>query len=457
MLMRFYHFDCNHFDATVGTPTQLSWVLVNDELDVVSERSIKIHPSLDTISSPQALLSHGIGPNQLSDGVSELEAVIAFLEEGSAIHGLIETGFNSTRFDQHLMRHICFRNFLDPYKWEWVNNHSAWDVKPLIAMAEYELPGCIRVERTEQDASIKDYSLVGLGTANEITFTDAPNGAILNIKIAIELCRRVKEASNSFWELCLARRSKRVLKELIEYSIEHTTPVIWFDHESINEFPYKVILPAGITDESELIALDLSKGGEPLLQGQTITDLIELGAVVRIKLNTSPLIFSPMERVNKTCLENLHNLDSDAVIANLSYLKPLVETYKHPRPATKSVLDSLYSIGALDRDDAMTLQEMILEPLNILASNIEVKWNDIRVRELLIRFIGRNDKSTELLSPAHYEEWQRLLRRTRLETEKLLKAVDISDLNPKDLDLIAEWSESYSSQGQNLSLFNGES
>src|SRR5579883_273763 len=78
----------------------------------------------DVVPDPDAILVTGITPQQTHlEGVTEAEFLKLFQAE-IAIPGTIFVGYNSIRFDDEFMRFLHYRNFYDPYEWQWKHNRS---------------------------------------------------------------------------------------------------------------------------------------------------------------------------------------------------------------------------------------------------------------------------------------------------------------------------------------------
>ncbi|HPG37567.1 MAG TPA: exonuclease domain-containing protein, partial [Candidatus Saccharibacteria bacterium] len=111
-----------------GQRTNLDLEPIGDPVNLL----IKLTP--DVLPEPDAILLTGITPQQtLQDGLTEAE----FLQEfyGQVVQpGTIFVGFNSIRFDDEFMRFLHYRNFYDPYEWQWQNGCSRWDLLDLVRM-----------------------------------------------------------------------------------------------------------------------------------------------------------------------------------------------------------------------------------------------------------------------------------------------------------------------------------
>src|ERR1700741_3342223 len=88
----------------------------------------------DVVPDPDAILITGITPQQtITDGVTEAEFLKQFHEE-VAVPGTIFVGFNTVRFDDEFMRYIQYRDFYDPYEWQYADGKSRWDLLDVVRM-----------------------------------------------------------------------------------------------------------------------------------------------------------------------------------------------------------------------------------------------------------------------------------------------------------------------------------
>ena len=103
----------------------------------------------DTLPSPGAIMVTGITPQMTrADGISEREFCRFFIEE-IAIPGTTMLGYNSVRFDDEFMRNTLWRNFYDPYEWQWKDGRSRWDLLDVVRMTRALRPEGIEWPVTE--------------------------------------------------------------------------------------------------------------------------------------------------------------------------------------------------------------------------------------------------------------------------------------------------------------------
>ncbi len=111
-----------------GQRTDMELNPIGDPINLI----IKLTP--DVLPSPDAILVTGITPQQtLADGITEVEFLKIFYDE-VVQPNTIFAGFNSIRFDDEFMRFMHYRNFYDPYEWQWQDGCSRWDVLDLVRM-----------------------------------------------------------------------------------------------------------------------------------------------------------------------------------------------------------------------------------------------------------------------------------------------------------------------------------
>ena len=115
------------------------------ELNSVGEPvNILVKMTDDSLPSPGAINVTGITPQQtLMDGVSEAE-FCKFVQEEVFTPGTIAVGYNTVRFDDEFMRAVFWRNFYDPYEWEWKDGRSRWDMLDVVRLTRALRPEGIK-------------------------------------------------------------------------------------------------------------------------------------------------------------------------------------------------------------------------------------------------------------------------------------------------------------------------
>ena len=76
----------------------------------------------------------GITPQKtLMDGINEAE-FCKYVTEEIFTPETIAVGYNTVRFDDEFMRAIFWRNFYDPYEWQWKDGRSRWDILDVVRL-----------------------------------------------------------------------------------------------------------------------------------------------------------------------------------------------------------------------------------------------------------------------------------------------------------------------------------
>lgn len=173
--------------------------------------NILIKLSEDVLPDPDAILVTGITPQDtLADGVTEAEFLRQFTEE-VATPGTIFVGYNSVRFDDEFMRCLHYRNFYDPYEWQWQDGRSRWDLLDVVRMTRALRPQGIE---WPFDINGKPTNRLELLTGiNKLAHAHA-HDALSDVTATIEVARLIQSKHTKLFEYLLSMRDKRKVAEL---------------------------------------------------------------------------------------------------------------------------------------------------------------------------------------------------------------------------------------------------
>lgn len=171
---------------------------------------IKLAP--DVVPEPDAILVTGITPQQtLRDGISEVEFLRIFCDE-IATKDTIFVGYNTVRFDDEFMRFMLYRNFYDPYEWQWKDGRSRWDLLDVVRMTRALRPDDIQ---WPVDSAGKPSNRLELLTAiNELDHNDA-HDALSDVNATIALAQLLRTKQPKLFEYLLGMRDKRKVQEFV--------------------------------------------------------------------------------------------------------------------------------------------------------------------------------------------------------------------------------------------------
>ncbi|HZM64600.1 MAG TPA: exodeoxyribonuclease I, partial [Candidatus Saccharimonadales bacterium] len=131
----FYDLETSGFNPREARIMQFAGQRTDLELRPIGEPVNElIKMTADILPDPDAVLITAITPQQtLADGYTEAEFLHRFTEQ-VATPGTIFVGYNTVRFDDEFMRALHYRNFYDPYEWQWQDDRSRWDLLDVVRM-----------------------------------------------------------------------------------------------------------------------------------------------------------------------------------------------------------------------------------------------------------------------------------------------------------------------------------
>lgn len=186
------------------------------ELEPVgSPINILVSLSDEILPDPDAILVTGITPQKTRDeGYSEAD-FLKVLAEQVATPGTTIVGFNSVRFDDEYMRYTLYRNFYDPYEWQWKDSRSRWDLLDVVRMTRALRPEGI--EWPTDDKGQPTNRLELLTAANKLDHFSA-HDAMSDVNATIAVARLIKQKQPKLFEYLLAMRTKQKVGELVNLS-----------------------------------------------------------------------------------------------------------------------------------------------------------------------------------------------------------------------------------------------
>ena len=182
--------------------------------------NILIKLNNDTLPSPDAIMVTHILPQEtVKYGMTEAEFCrIAMNEIFTA--NTISCGYNSVRFDDEHMRYLFWRNFYDPYEWQWKNGRSRWDLLDVVRMVRALRPEGIKwpvISDPESGRKKPANKLELLTKLNRIDHTKA-HDALSDVEALIALARLLKEKQPQIFNYLLKMRDKREVLKLVNLS-----------------------------------------------------------------------------------------------------------------------------------------------------------------------------------------------------------------------------------------------
>jgi exodeoxyribonuclease-1 len=418
----FFFFDYETWGTHPGLdrPSQFAGVRTDMDFNIIGKPLvIYCQPPMDYLPNPEAVLITGITPQKaVKEGLPEPEFIRLIHQELSQPH-TINLGYNNIRFDDEVTRYTCYRNFIDPYSWAWKNNNSRWDLLDLLRACHALRPEGIVWPNNEE--GYPSFKLEHLSVANGIEHANA-HDAMADVVATIEMAKKLKHAQPKLFAYFLSMRHKKALIELID--IVNLTPLLHVSGMFGRERNYTSwIVPFAWhpTNNNAVIVVDLSMDPTPLftlsseeLRQRLYTKHQDLGPnelpvpVKLVHLNKCPIL-APAKTLTaenatqlgidrSTCLANLNTLKQHPEVRNkLNELFSLEDEYV----PSDNVDTQLYN-GFFTPTDRAAM-DIIRETSPELLGQLDIEFQDKRIKPLLTRFRARNYPST--LSQSEQKQW----------------------------------------------------
>lgn len=186
------------------------------ELQPIGEPvNVMIKMTEDTLPDPDAILVTGITPQQtIADGMTEAEFLRLFTDE-IALPDTIFVGYNSVRFDDEFVRCLHYRNFYDPYEWQWQDGRSRWDLLDVVRMTRALRPEGINWPFDIHDKPTNRLEL--LTALNKLDHEHA-HDALSDVEATIAVARLIRNKQEKLFDYLLGMRDKRKVAALVEKS-----------------------------------------------------------------------------------------------------------------------------------------------------------------------------------------------------------------------------------------------
>lgn len=373
----------------------------------------------DVLPHPEACLLTGISPQDANrEGLLEADFMAQVHAELSQA-GTCALGYNTIRFDDEVVRHGFYRNFIDPYAREWQNGCSRWDVIDLVRLCYALRPEGIEWPTTEEgEVSLK---LEALTKANGIAHEQA-HDALSDVYGTIAIARLIKEKQPKLFDYYFTMRTKASLQQFIDpYNMKPFLHISGMFGGAKHYAAFVAPVAGHPTNKNGVILYDLMEDAQPLIdlsvaeiRERVFTPKDQLPEGTRLPLKTlhynrSPAVAPASFLKDKQIVERL-SLDGDVCRRNLAVLKSatglaqkISEVFTQERETIAKDPDCmLYSGGFFSHEDKARMQSIRECPVEALGE-LSLSFEDRRLSEMLMRYIGRN--YPDQLSDSQRQAW----------------------------------------------------
>jgi exodeoxyribonuclease-1 len=209
----FYDLETSGFNPREARIMQFAGQRTDMSMKPIGEPdNIIIKLTEDILPEPDAVLITGITPQQtLSEGITEAE-FLKYFHENIVSPGTVFMGFNTIRFDDEFMRFLHYRNFYDPYEWEWQDGRSRWDLLDVVRMTR-----ALRPEGIEWpfDSSGKPSNRLELLTSVNNLSHESAHDALSDVNATIAVARLIFNKQPKLFKFLLEMRNKKTVEKLV--------------------------------------------------------------------------------------------------------------------------------------------------------------------------------------------------------------------------------------------------
>jgi exodeoxyribonuclease-1 len=211
----FYWFDYETFGISPqwDKPAQFAGIRTDPELNIVGD-SLMLYckPPNDYLPDPEACKVTGLKPGELRQtGLSEPDFISKVIAE-LGYPGTCSVGYNSIRFDDEFTRHTLYRNFHDPYEYEWKDGNSRWDLLDVVRLTRALRPEGI--EWPVNSEGKPSNKLEHLSVANHIQHESA-HDALSDVIATIGIAKLIQRRQPKLFQYTLMHRDKQSVATLL--------------------------------------------------------------------------------------------------------------------------------------------------------------------------------------------------------------------------------------------------
>ena len=347
--------------------------------------------SNDYLPDPLSCLITGITPQEVNEkGMNENELIERINNEFS-VENTVVAGFNNIRFDDEFIRNALYRNFLDPYKREWNNKCSRWDIIDLVR-ACYDLrpEGIVWPPRKEETGN-PTFKLTALTEANNIPQVGA-HDALVDVKATIAIARLIKDKQPKLYEYYFSLRNKTKVKQVVETPFGE--PVLYTAaFFSTKEGCSRLVTPITHLKENpnSILCFDLSKDVAPLFKA-TRENLFKVDGVFTLAVNKCPFVSPKAVLTDQLAIKlgidkEVALFKHNQIINNTKLLllgREVVDTFETVKDVDFQLYDGFFPNADQERF-ALIRQAKPKEKLSL-----NLSFEDNRCPQMLFRHVGRN-------------------------------------------------------------------
>lgn len=376
----------------------------------------------EVLPDPEAIFTHGFTPQETqSKGISEADFFKTVFSDIVTPYTTI-VGFNNLRFDDRFIQYGLWRNFFDPYAWQWKDQRTRWDMLDVFRMTRALRPNGLEWPFREDGKPIN--RLEELAKANNITHK--AHDALDDVFVTIELARLLKSAQPKLFAWCYQVRQKKEVDILVNpekpkafvytsgrYSSDNLSTTIAWPLAPMPDRKGSTLVWDLRYDPKEFLGLSVAELTKRAFTPRRFLDQKTPLPVKELANNRCPAV-APLSVLDAGVQERIKltktkaQTHADRLISNPKLIASIVEVWKQKKayPKSKEVELQLFEKFPLDNDKPL-LDEVRRKRANDFKS-WHPNFEDERYTELLFRYKARNNPgSLTVLEKAKWREYQK--------------------------------------------------
>lgn len=407
----FYDLETSGLDPRMDRIMQFAGQRTNMNLEPIGEpENILVKITEDALPSPEAIMVTKITPQKtLSEGMSEAD-FCRYVLENIFTPDTVAVGFNSVRFDDEFMRAIFWRNFQEPYEFEWKDGRSRWDILDLVRITRAIRPEGIEWPVREDGAATNRLELI---TALNGVKHEHAHDALSDVYATIAVAKLIKEKQPKLFEYLYNLRGKNDVKKMV--NLEDKKPFVYVSGRYAAEFnKATVAFPLTSGRNGNILVYDLRYNLEEILDKESYFPIVK-----ELCFNKCPAV-APLGVLENGGWEKI-GISKEQVEDNMRTLLKHPEFAEKMRSEYENRLEfppaiepeaALYD-GFLNETDRIKVMAVRNADARKLA-DFHPEFLDARLDDLLLHYKGRN--YPESLSEDEMEKWE-TYRKARIERQ----------------------------------------
>ncbi len=399
-----------------GQRTTLDLEPIGDPVNVL------VKMTNDALPSPAAIMVTKITPQDtLREGMSEAE-FCKYVTDEIFTPNTIALGYNTVRFDDEFMRATLWRNFYDPYEWQWKDGRSRWDMLDVVRLTRALRPEGINWPFTEDGKPTNRLEL--LTKLNGLSHEHA-HDALSDVYATIAVAKMLKEKQPKLFDFLFKMREKNAVKKLV--NLDNKQPFVYASGRYSSEFnKATVAFPLTSGRNGNILVYDLRYPLDGSCDFPVVKELCfnKCPAVAPLSVLDNNDGWKKIGLTREQIEQNLKTLLDHPEFAEAmrSQYENRPEYPKAPEPEM-AIYDGF--LNDRDRNKVANVRNADEQKL----ADFHPEFDDERLPELLLHYKGRNYPKS--LSEQETKKWEEF-RKSRLERQAAKFLEELNKFYEKD-------------------------